>query len=124
MHRLPAAVEIELALEVVPRSLGDEVKAAAASRTLVYQRIIPLVDHSDLIIRAHAVPPTFAAAGGTSGGSNLGGGANPGGPDSKPPDGSNPGGPATNPFGDPPPGGTSPEDFAKLLEDLLKGSGG
>src|SRR5262245_5199738 len=134
MHRLPAAVEIELALEAVPRSLAEDSKAAsaaAASRTLVYKRVVPLVDHSDLIMRAHnTLPPTFVAAGGTSGGSNLGGdgagGANPatggkgsaggmGGPGG---DGGGGGGGGQGGGG----GGTN--DFQKFLDELLGGGGG
>jgi len=123
MHRLPAAVKIELALEAVPRSLAEESKAAsaaaAASRTLVYQRVIPLVDHSDLIMRAHnTLPPTFVAAGGTSGGSNLGGdGTNPatGGPKS-------PGGP-DSPQGPGTPGGPDAPSFEDFLNQLLGGGG-
>jgi len=129
MHRLPAAVKIELALEAVPRSLSEESKAAsaaaAASRTLVYERVIPFVDHSDLIMRAHhTLPPTFVAAGGTSGGSNNDlGGANPGGPGSK---GNPDGGPGTDGGGSktPPgnPGGSSPTDaFQQFLDSLVSG---
>jgi prepilin-type N-terminal cleavage/methylation domain-containing protein len=125
MHRLPAAVTIELALEAVPRSLSEESKAAstaaAASRTLVYQRVIPMVDHSDLIMRAHnTLPPTFVAAGGTSGGSNLGGanGANPAG---GPKDPNGPGSPG--PQGPGTPGGPDAPDFSDFLEQLLGGGG-
>ncbi len=60
-HRLPAAVEIELALEAVPRTLGDLGRQDAASRTLTYQRLVTLVDHSDLVMRVHAIVPTFIA---------------------------------------------------------------
>jgi hypothetical protein len=72
MHRLPAVVEIELALEVLPRTVENVGKQDAASRTLVYKRSIPLMSNSALVMRIHPVPPSFAAAGGTSGGSNLG----------------------------------------------------
>jgi prepilin-type N-terminal cleavage/methylation domain-containing protein len=85
LHRLPAAVKIELALEAVPRSLGEDSKAAAASRTLVYNRVIPLADRSELVMRAHPIPPTFVAAGGTDGANDATGGM--GGP------GGGPGGP-------------------------------
>jgi prepilin-type N-terminal cleavage/methylation domain-containing protein len=81
MHRLPAVVEIELALEVLPRTVENVGKQDAASRTLVYKRSIPLMSNSALVMRVHPVPPSFAAAGGTSGGSNLGenqGGSNHG----------------------------------------------
>jgi len=73
MHRLPAVVEIELALEVLPRTVENVGKQDAVSRTLVYKRSIPLPTNSALVMRVHPVPPSFAAAGGTSGGSNLGG---------------------------------------------------
>jgi len=137
MHRLPAAVEIELALEAVPRSLADDSKAAssaaAANRTLVYKRVIPLVDHSDLIMRAHnTLPPTFVAAGGTSGGSNLGGdgagGANPatggegsaGGMGGSGGGGGGSGGGGGQGGG----GGGGADDFQKFLDELLGGGGG
>ena|GEM_PF-660828 len=67
-HRLPAAVEIELALEAVPRTLGDIGRQNAASRTLEYRRLVALEDHSDIVMRVHAIPPTF------TGGENLGDG--------------------------------------------------
>ncbi|MBM3984216.1 MAG: prepilin-type N-terminal cleavage/methylation domain-containing protein [Planctomycetes bacterium] len=75
-HRLPALVEVELALEAVPRTVADMASLSAASRTLVYRRSIPLGGHSDLVMRVHAIPPTFTGAGGTSGSTG------PGGPDS------------------------------------------
>lgn len=89
-HRLPALVEIELALEAVPRTVADLGKLDAASRTLTYKRSIPLFADSAMVMRIHAVTPTFAAAGGVSGGSNDVDGSNngigDGGPDD--PDGS------------------------------------
>ncbi len=118
-HRLPALVEVELALEAVPRTVADMGHLSAASRTLVYRRSIPLMDHSELVMRAHPIPPTFTGAGGTSGGSNLGDddqtGKKPeseGGPEE-------PGGTPENPFG---PG--SGGDLGDLLDDLLGGAGG
>jgi prepilin-type N-terminal cleavage/methylation domain-containing protein len=79
-HRLPAVVELELALEAVPRTVGDLGRQDAASRTLVYKRSIPLPAESAMVMRIHSIPPTFAAAGGTSGGSNLGANPATGGP--------------------------------------------
>lgn len=72
-HRLPALVEIELALEAVPRTVADMAALSPASRTLVYRRSIALGGHSDMVMRAHPIPPTFAGAGGTSGTTGQGG---------------------------------------------------
>jgi prepilin-type N-terminal cleavage/methylation domain-containing protein len=72
-HRLPALVEVELALEAVPRTVADMGGLTAASRTLVYRRSIPLADHSELVMRVHPIPPTYLGAGGTSGTTGPGG---------------------------------------------------
>ena len=144
MHRLPAVVEIELALEVLPRTVENVGKQDAVSRTLVYKRSIPLLPNSALVMRVHPVPPSFAAAGGTSGGSNLGtnpatggphgpkGPKGPGGPGSMQggPDGSGSGGPKGNPFdgmfgngkgGGGKGGGGGASNFNDFLNQLLGG---
>jgi prepilin-type N-terminal cleavage/methylation domain-containing protein len=118
LHRLPALVEIELALEAVPRTIADFGRRESASRTLSYRRVIPMPRHSDLALRAHAIAPTFAAAGsGGPGGANLGG---EGGDDAPGQDDGtdSPGGP---PDGDSDDGGGSGDDFFKALEEAIKG---
>ena len=111
-HCLPAVVELELALEAVPRTVGDMGNKDAASRTLIYKRSIPLPATSAMVMRIHSIPPTFAAAGGVSGGSNdvtggmngLGGGGGGGGdkdPNGKPKPGKPDGGPANGGKDDP-----------------------
>jgi len=79
-HRLPALVQIDLALEAVPRTTEDLGRQDAASRVQHFRRMIALEPGSDLRLRCHAVVPTFVASGGTAGGgSNQGG--NPDGDD-------------------------------------------
>jgi prepilin-type N-terminal cleavage/methylation domain-containing protein len=70
-HRLPAAVEIDLVVEVVPRyvELSDD-----ADRTLSYHRAIVLLPESNIAMRVHYLPPTFSLANIPGGG----GGAGPG----------------------------------------------
>lgn len=120
-HRLPALVEIELALEAVPRTIAERSRREGAGRTLVYRRSIPMPDRSDMAMRVHPLPPAFVAAGGTSGGANLGGDTDQDG------DGQPDGGGADegidapdNPFG----GGGGGGDFGDFLDDLLNGGGG
>ena len=57
LHRLPAMVEIELELEVVPRTvdLPDHL-----SRNRSYRRMVTMLPDSDLAMRVHPLPPTFA----------------------------------------------------------------
>lgn len=119
-HRLPALVEVELALEAVPRTVAERARLDSAGRTLVYRRSIPLPDHSDMAMRVHPLPPTFAAAGGTTGGTNLGGDTDQDG-DGKPDGGGADGGTEApdNPFG----GGSGGGDFGDFLDDLLNGGG-
>jgi prepilin-type N-terminal cleavage/methylation domain-containing protein len=118
-HRLPALVQIELALEAVPRTVADMASLSAASRTLVYRRSIALGDRAergDLVMRAHPIPPTFAGTGGTSGMSGSGGVDSDGDgiPDSEDVEPNNPDAPVMNgdddADGDGVPKGVDPDD--------------
>ncbi|MHC5211739.1 MAG: PulJ/GspJ family protein [Planctomycetota bacterium] len=127
LHRLPALIEIEIALEAVPRTIDDFGRREAAGRTLSYRRSIPMPRDTDLAMRVHAIAPTFAAAGaGGPGGSNLGGEDGDtqvdGGPDG---DASGNGGAGGNGGGGGDGGGDGNiDDFGKALGDALKGLGG
>jgi prepilin-type N-terminal cleavage/methylation domain-containing protein len=124
LHRLPALIEIEIALEAVPRTIADFGRRESAGRTLSYRRAIPMPRDSDLALRVHAVAPSFAAAGaGWPGGANKGGGKDgqdePG-ADDKGKSGSD----------DPDTGGSNDplDDFTnalgKALKDIKDGQGG
>jgi prepilin-type N-terminal cleavage/methylation domain-containing protein len=115
-HRLPALVEIELAIEAVPRTADDLGRKDAASRTLRYRRVIALPRDSDIRMRVHPLPPVFAGAGN----SQDVGGANPddgtgNAPNGAPPDGT-PGGPPGAPPGGDPGGG-----FQEFIDGLTQG---
>jgi prepilin-type N-terminal cleavage/methylation domain-containing protein len=126
LHRLPALVEIELAIEAVPRTIADFGRRESAGRTLVYRRKIPMPRDSDLAMRVHAIAPTFLAAGsGGPGGSNLGGEDGEGGDgDGDGPDGngSGQGGQGDGQGGGSGDGGGgSTDDLGKALEKAFQG---
>jgi len=152
-HALPALVDIELNLQAVARTTEDLGKQGGASRTLRYHRVIPLLPHSDLVMRVHPLPPSFTGAGAGDGGgaasdydpdADLDGDGQPnstdddddgdGTPDAQDqtPQGEGSGaggdkGGGKGPGGDGPDGtgGTDPGgDFGSALEDLLNGLGG
>jgi prepilin-type N-terminal cleavage/methylation domain-containing protein len=112
-HRLPALVDIELAIEAVPRTADDLDRRGAESRTLRYRRVIPLGRETDILMRVHALPPSFVGAGA---GDTLGGpggpGSGQGGPDGKGGDGGSDSQTGTN------------DDFQDFLDDMLDGGGG
>jgi hypothetical protein len=61
-HALPALVDIELDIQAVARTTEDLDRQGGASRTLRYRRVIPLLPHSDMVMRVHAVTPTYTGA--------------------------------------------------------------
>jgi type II secretory pathway component PulJ len=117
-HRLPAAVEIELALEAVPRTTEDFDRRGSDAFTLRYKRLIPLQARSELVMRVHPVAPTFVAAEGAFGG--PGGGPDDG--QDGEPDGDGQKGPP-GPDGDGG-GGDGGNDFGDALDEVLGGLGG
>ncbi len=127
LHRLPALVDIELGLEVTPRSTDPAGPRGSAHRTLHYHRVIDMRRDSDICMRLHGQPPAFKASGEGDTGTNPdgspkkpgeGGAENPDGTPTKP---NGPGGP-DGPFG-PTTGGDNPPDLGDLLGDLLGGGG-
>ncbi len=70
-HALPAAVEIDLRLEVVPRTIE---LSEGSDRTISYRRVIPLLPDSDLCMRVRPLVPTFSAANLPGGGAGAGSG--------------------------------------------------
>ena len=120
-HRLPAAVLVDLVLEVGPRA-GNTSRAESGARTMVYQRFIPLHAGTDVAMRVHPLVPAFLGAASGSGGGGAGGGPGlTGDVDGESPDGSSgntneggPGGP-----GGPDTGGGG--DLTDFLDELLGG---
>jgi len=118
LHRLPALVDIELAIEAVPRTADDLDRRGAGSRTLRYRRMIPLGRETDILMRVHALPPSFVGAGA---GDTLGGPGGPGsGQDGDDGQGGSDGSGDSGGSG----GGGTNDDFQDFLDDMLGGSGG
>ncbi len=119
-RRLPAAMLIDLVVEVGERSRGGP---GFAALTRHHRRLLPLRSDSEIAMRVHPIIPTFTTA---SAGGGAAQGPDGGGPDD--PDGG--GGDPDNPFGGGgggpggPGGGGGGGGSGNPFDDLFNGGGG
>ncbi len=119
-HALPAAIQVDLVLEVGPRA-GNTSRADSGARTMAYRRIIPLEGSSELAMRVHPIVPAFLGSAAGSGGGGAGGGADLTGETGEDEDNSGDTGKGDGTSGPGGPGGPSDGDLSDFLGDLLDG---